>query len=76
MTTISADLARQRLGEILGGWIPCPDDHRFLAMLMHVASTQQFVRLHDNIIDTYGGTSGERLWEMGRQELARMTEER
>lgn len=66
MTTISPDLARQRLGEILGGWIPCPEDPEFLAALMDAASTQQFVRLHDNIIDTYGADRGEALWESAR----------
>lgn len=63
---IDVATARAQLDRILNHQAPSPTDRNDLAVLMHVASTQQFVRLHGCVIDDHGTAGGEEIWEAAR----------
>ncbi len=58
------DTLRLRLGHIIDHQQPTPTDPVVLADLMHVASTQQFVRLHGCVLDDHA--NGAEIWEAAR----------
>lgn len=76
MMDIDPVLAHAQLGRILDQHALPPSDRVALAALMHVASTQQFVRLHGCVVDDYGTAEGERIWEAAREVLADLAAER
>ncbi len=65
---LAASFTRPRLNRILNGQQPTPTDPTEIATLMHVASTQQFVRLHGCVLDDH--PNGAEIWEAARQVLA------